>query len=74
MKALNWEPHKDQPELWLEANVQHNSAWFERLMDTSAWNWTTPKPGYNEISADLQMHKLIRAGETLEVSLSPKAH
>jgi uncharacterized protein (TIGR03067 family) len=72
MKALNWEPHKDQPELWLEADVQRDSAWFERLIDTSAWIRTNLKPGFNEISGHLQMHKLIRAGETLEVSLSPK--
>jgi serine/threonine protein kinase len=72
MKVLNWEPHEDQPELWLEANVQRNSAWIERLFDTSYWIQTTLKPGYNEIAGHLQMLKLIRAGESLEVSLSPK--
>ncbi len=72
MKALNWEPHKDQPELWLEADVQRDSAWIERLIDTSDWIRTNLKPGFNEISGHLQMHKLIRAGETLEVSLAPK--
>ncbi len=72
MKALKWEPHKDQPELWLEADVQRNSAWIERIIDTSAWIRTNLKPGFNEIAGHLQMHKLIRAGETLEISLSPK--
>ncbi|MCC6510827.1 MAG: hypothetical protein IT423_17110, partial [Pirellulaceae bacterium] len=72
MKALNWEPHEDQPELWLAADVQRNSAWIERLIDTSAWIRTNLKPGFNEIAGHLQIRKLIRAGETLEVSLAPK--
>ena len=72
MKALNWEPHEDQPELWLAADVQRNSAWIERLFDTSAWIRTNLKPGYNDIAGHLQIRRLIRASEALEVSLAPK--
>ncbi len=68
MEALNWQTTEDQPELWLEANVQPNSAWIERLVDTTGWIPMILKPGYNEIAGHLQMRKLMKSGETLELS------
>ncbi len=70
MKALNWQAQDNQQELWLEANVQRNSAWIGRLVDTTGWIPTILKPGYNEIAGHLQIRKSIQAGETLEISLS----
>ncbi len=69
MEALNTQAMGEQEELWLEANVQRNSAWIERLVDTTGWMPTILKPGYNEISGHLQMHKLMQSGENLEIFL-----
>ncbi len=69
MEALNTQAMGNQEELWLEAKVQRNSAWIERLVDTTGWMPTILKPGYNEISGHLQMHKLMKSGENLEIFL-----
>ena len=45
------------------------STYVSPFVDTNRWTQTILKPGYNEIAGNLQVHKLLQAGETLDISL-----
>ncbi len=37
LAALNWRQQEKKSELWLKAHIPRESAWIERLINTTAW-------------------------------------
>ncbi len=73
LAALNWRQQEKKSELWLKALIFRESAWIERLMNTTGWVYSAPGEGSYILSGHLlRQEASVTAGETLKISLNPK--
>ncbi|MBL8815775.1 MAG: protein kinase [Planctomyces sp.] len=68
LRSLSWRSQGNQPELWLHANIRRQSAWIERIIDTTGWTYSVPGEDGSTISGHLlQREHSLQPGEIFEL-------